>query len=197
MASDIEMTHQSTPSMAQSTGRTPSGVYESQDRGDAEGFNPYADYMVPSGSMDGYVPARTVSPPLTGASDRAGPSSYANGDQRRFVHSTSDSAASNEPLLAGHRRTISGSPPSYFSTLPSSTPPSPPPRNPLRLLDTQIRARSKSEPNQENPGGPSPVHASTRIGDDRLDPGLQQRSRSDLRDEEDYSRPVLGVCSAC
>ena len=43
------------------------------------------------------------------------------------------------------------------------------------------------------------MYSSDNTQDDRLDPGLRQRqqddghSTMDLRDEEDYSRPVLGV----
>jgi hypothetical protein len=43
------------------------------------------------------------------------------------------------------------------------------------------------------------MYSSDNTQDDRLDPGLRQRlqddghSAMDLRDEEDYSRPVLGV----
>lgn len=49
--------------------------------------------------------------------------------------------------------------------------------------------------------GASSVYSSESTGDDRLDPGLRHRrheetdraSTRDLKDEEDYSRPVLGV----
>jgi len=183
----IEMTNRSSSgfgmSLSQNPGRPPSGIYDHE-----EYFNPYTDYIVPSGSGDAYIPARTTSPVPDGTTN----------DPRRMGHSATASAASSEPLLSARHRTASYSPPSYSALLPSAVPPSPPPRNPLRLTDNPHRLHATPGLDRENSGGPS----SEEAGDDRLDPGLRNRLRSgtsgsavsrELRDEEDYSRPVLGV----
>lgn len=76
-------------------------------------------------------------------------------------------SGSHEPLLA-----------SFYQNNPQ--PPVPPPRNPMRLLDR----------NQESSALLEPAPDST---DDRLDPNIRTRTLIDLRDDEDYSRPVLGI----
>jgi hypothetical protein len=69
---------------------------------------------------------------------------------------------------------------------------------PQRLSDAAIDALVIPD----RPSSPSSVYyLSEAIGDHRLDPLLCKRfqddadSSRDLRDEEDYSRPVLGVCA--
>lgn len=191
----------SAPSGARTSGYLDSAGHDATD----EPFNPYADYIVPPGAREGYVPARTSSPPPvalhTNGSyhDRNGSGSA--GDNI-MGHSAS---GSYEPLLASYYRQQPGSPP-----LPSSShiPPTPPPRNPQRLSDAGQTPRpiiplpsadTRPAENRRH-SGVSSAYSSESTGDDRLDPGLRQRAHddtdgasADLRDDEDYSRPVLGV----
>jgi hypothetical protein len=143
-------------------------------------YNPYAQFGVSSaGRSDGYQRARTSSP--DGHDDRDRKPSTSTGG---FVagHSANQSVGSYEPLLASHRRQSGASPPS--PTIPLA---------PLAFATEQNTA-----PNADNP----PENAGAyNNSDDRLDPAIHQRlenggdnvSARELRDEEDYSRPVLSV----
>ena len=152
--------------------------------GPEDGYNPYTDYIVPPGARDGYVSANRASPPpaafhMGSYHDRR--NSGSGGDILR--HSASQSGASYEPLLANYRQ----------PTPPNVRSPTPPPRNPKRLSDA-----AKRPPVLENVrpvSASSSVYSSESTGDDRLDPGLRQRigDGDSVRDDEDYSRPVLGV----
>jgi len=156
-------------------------------------YNPYTDHLVPA---RGYT---STSPP---------PTAHLNGPSRTrsssgglaemgVAHLHHHSASgSYEPLLASHYRRSSGSAPSPPLQISNSiTPPSESARYPPTYSSSH-----------GHPGEPlidvsatSSVYSSDNSQDDRLDPGLRQRlqddgnSALDLRDEEDYSRPVLGV----
>jgi hypothetical protein len=187
----IEMTHPGsrfTSFSQNSAGRRGSGQMDQEDIGIQDAFDPYSDYVVPNATrQDGYMAAGTASPPNS--------NTEIFGRQRRFGHATSESQASNEPLLPLRERVPSNSPPAYFATLPTtpSPPPPPPPRNPLRLIDS----RNSLSPSMQEKLGTRPSSHNSGGADDRLDPGLRQLGNEDLRDEEDYSRPVLAVGVPC
>lgn len=202
---DVEMTQRSSSGFGIGTGgsgRT-SAYFDNPPQDEhgaiAGGFNPYADYIVPPGGV-GYVPARTSSPPpVPSGSGNAGyrDSAY-NGDEipTHISHSASHSAGSYEPLLAAYYKNAANR---------SSPPPEGTggdggllPKDPQHLTPTTPLASPL--PIGENIRDSASVYSSESTGDDRLDPGLRQRLRDetesetrDLRDEEDYSRPVLGV----
>lgn len=168
-----------------------------------EDFTPFADFGVqrPTG---GYVIARTYSPPpaafnATFAHDSSGNA----GERRNASHSATPSAGSYEPLLTAYYRTTPPSSPTH-----GTVPLSPPPRSPLRLAGRKsLDAHSVPPIPRAGPvenvvhSGASSVYSTESAGDDRLDPGLRQRLKDeaesaftrDLRDDKDYSRPVLGV----
>jgi hypothetical protein len=210
---DVEMNQRTSSGFASGTNSSvPSGgrisaYMDSPHPDDQDAFNPYTDYIVPPGARDGYVAGRTASPP---------PVAFYNGPYRErtgsgsagdhiISHSASHSAGSYEPLLASFYQ-----PGGSSSPIRTTSPPSPPPRNPQRLSDAGrpipavVLPSSSPEPNlgDNNFGsGASSLYSSESTGDVRLDPGLRQRlneevdraSARDLRDDEDYSRPVLGV----
>ncbi|KAF9457072.1 hypothetical protein BDZ94DRAFT_1274176 [Collybia nuda] len=180
-----------------------SAYMDSPHPDDQDAFNPYTDYVVPPGARDGYISGRTSSPP---------PVAFYNGPYRErtgsgsagehvISHSASHSAGSYEPLLASFHQPQGSSQSQHPGS--SSTP-----RSPQRLSDaksspfTLFQSASPELNLGDNFGsGHSSLYSSGSIGDDRLDPGLRQRlqevvdraSVKDLRDDEDYSRPVLGV----
>jgi hypothetical protein len=200
----LQMSRQrSSPGMT-STSLGPRRSYH-DDPDPPDPYNPYAEFghiplgPVPTNASNGYSIARTSSPPNAhlNSSQRAsaavslasanGPDGYVAG-----THSTTPSGASIEPLLASHRRQSSGSgqlPSSpVITTMPATAmlPRTPPIGSSQLLVDVLEPLEVRS----------------AFTTDDRLDPGLQQRQRAaesasmkDLRDDEDYSRPVLGVCS--
>lgn len=168
-------------------------------------FNPYVEFghiplgPVPTNVSNGYSIARTNSPPNTHTNnDRSQRASAAaslasaNGldGYAKGTHSTTPSGASMEPLLASYYRQSDGSGQVPGSPVIPTAPamallPQTPPIGSSRLLVDVL------EPLEGR---------SVFSADDRLDPGLQQRqkeaesaSMKDLRDEEDYSRPVLAV----
>jgi hypothetical protein len=191
---DAEMSQPSNsrPGTAPSAGRS-SGYMDSgpDEPHPPNAFNPYADYFSgPEFARNGYLPARPNSPPL--------------GAARTHAHVPSNSAGSNEPLLAGyHRSSISPTPQS-----PNSNDPPTPPRNSQRI-SSQNPGTPIPTPDSPTLGRAVSTHSSTSnystdsiIADDRLDPGLRQRMKNGEtasiisfgpRDDEDYSRPVLGV----
>jgi len=101
-------------------------------------------------------------------------------DENIFGHNPQQ-RGSHEPLLATYNR---ASRHSSSGTLP-----------PQRLSDATIDPLAIPD----RPSSPSSVFYPSEVtGDHRLDPLLHKRfhdadSSRDLRDEEDYSRPVLGV----
>lgn len=182
-------------------------------------FDPYAGYVHPqlngsrsfsankTAAQEGYVPARTGSPTPPNSPPRATSSfghgndtsgsgsatGISSGDRERRTNSSLDhmrsySMGSYEPLLGGS---------SGAATPGVGASPTPPPRNPLRLANSPSPGLDGQESN-------TPPNQSSDTGgraDDRLDPYLGSRLRTaqsssdvgDLRDDEDYSRPVLGV----
>ncbi|KAF8640873.1 hypothetical protein AX17_000521 [Amanita inopinata Kibby_2008] len=190
---DLEMSQRANSSLGMAamqshpSNRRTSGYYDATEPEVGDPFNPYAEFGVPPSRKDGYVPARSSSPPFPDAHsghyhDRNGSASTGG---RLFSHSTS---GSYEPLLASFYRQSTGSPPS--------------PTVPLAPLP-----RSNTEQNTAG-AGPSKPRESARSSvydsedtDERLDPNIRQRlgesgdnsSARELRDEEDYSRPVLAV----
>ncbi|KAH7883556.1 hypothetical protein F5I97DRAFT_1813709 [Phlebopus sp. FC_14] len=173
------------------SGRPVSGAFDDYPRDD-HGFNPYADYPAEhqvSGNVQGYVPARTASPPpgaerpgLPGIGvDELSPSR--EGRRSSYGHTPTYSAGSFEPLLANHNQNA--------LERGAHAPPTPPPRNPRRLVD------ASGDPLDSTALCDSNGYSTDVSTDNRLDPGMQRRTRSDslgsvdLRDEEDYTRPVL------
>lgn len=180
-------------STAPSSRASPFGFGQHAAQPSVEAFHPYADYPVPAGAYAGYVPARTASPPTLADLPREGSSGSGH---TQPGHSAS---GSHEPLLASDH-TPPPLPPAYPTRAPT-----PPTRSALRLPEKQpivlapppafdARAGDRSS-------AVSSVYSEGSLLDDRLDPGLRPRLRpgaesfttTDLRDENDYSRPVLGV----
>lgn len=172
-------------------------------------LNPFeeVDYIVPAETREGYVSGSGLALAGTDAS----------------IHSQENNAHGNvEPLLASYRRTSLLNPASPnvplvstgsgligddLSLSPSSS------MNPIRYSSVYSSSHGhgpiyrnnnhdvSGEPLIElSPPSDSSVYSNDSASlDDRLDPGLRQRlqhttsSKSDLRDEEDYSRPIFGV----
>ena len=157
-----------------------SNYFDVAEPDNADPFNPYAEFGVPSGNKDGYEPARASSPDEH-YRDRQGSTSTAG-----FVvgHSAS---GSYEPLLASYYRQSAASPPS--------------PTVPLDPLPRNTEQNKEEVPPRESEKSSS-VYDSEDT-DNRLDPNIHQRlggggggdnaSAKEPRDEEDYSRPVLLV----
>jgi hypothetical protein len=176
-------TSSSIPSAARTSGYQDSPGHD----GAGEGFfNPYNEYDA-AGPVEGYIPARTSSPPPTAFVEPYRDTSRTN---HAIHHSGSQSLGSTEPLLASFNRAEPVSP------APSGAlqPPTPPPRNPKRVSDrrSEISPGPPSSPPPENrrQSTASSVYSSESTGDERLNPALRN---SDIRDSEDYSRRVLGV----
>lgn len=157
---------------------------------DQGGFNPYADYPTSRqgpGRTGGYVPTRTASPPPGAerpAFSATGTDEFGSNRDRKssFGHTPTYSAGSFEPLLSGYRQASESGP---------HAPPTPPPRNPQRLVDASNARNPRSRVLDDD--------SSDGSMDNRLDPEIRRRTRSNslgtanLRDDEDYSRPVLTV----
>ena len=156
------------------------------DDNDPHNFNPYSDYILPAGSRDAYVPSPPTSSVLA---DPYRTRSYSNTmGENTTAHAPQHSGGSHEPLLSSYNR---------VSLPPSPIAVTPPPQ---RLLDApNIPLAVSDKPQQTNTSVTSSVYSTESIGDHRLDPNLRQRLQDDanllrdLRDEDDYSRPVLGV----
>lgn len=154
-----------------------SNYFDAAEPDSGDPFNPYAEFGVPSGSRDGYVPARASSPEEH-YRDRQGSTSTAG-----FVMGHSASG-SYEPLLASYYRQSAASPPS--------------PTLPLASLSKNAEQNKEGAPARESEK--SSVYDSEDT-DNRLDPNIRLRlenggdnaSAREPRDEEDYSRPVLLV----
>ena len=163
-----------------SAGRT-SAAFPDIDN-DPHIFHPYSDYVPPVASTPPFItrPYRTRSSSNTMGENITG-------------HTPQNSGGSHEPLLASYNR--ASPPPSPTGvTLPLQQL-SDAPKNPPALSDKPQQLNTALE------GPASSAYPSEGTGDHRLDPNLRQRfqdgadSFRDLRDEEDYSRPVLGVCA--
>ncbi|KAI9460603.1 hypothetical protein BJY52DRAFT_1262693 [Lactarius psammicola] len=148
-------------------------------------YDPYTDYARPVGGAAGYVPARSDSPSQHGRDN-----SYSSGMSRPpgAGQPPRYSTGSLDPLLAGMVAAPQGTPgPSVLPT------PTLPPRSPRRLAaahlqQSQEKAVASSTRGSERSSSP----------DDRLDPALatlhaDNAKSQDLRDDMDYSRPVLEV----
>ena len=137
-------------------------------------FHPYSDYIPPT--KDG----RVSSPPFITRPYRPRSSSMGGNTSGH----TPQQSGSHEPLLASYNH---NSRPSTGGTLP--------------LQQLSEAAKDPDPPaTSDRPSSRSTIYYSSEsTGDHRLDPNLRQRfqddadSARDLRDEEDYSRPVLGV----
>ncbi|KZT30552.1 hypothetical protein NEOLEDRAFT_1185943 [Neolentinus lepideus HHB14362 ss-1] len=185
MGSDMELSRYSgghgTASSLPSATRPPSAYMDDPSSGpsDNEGgtFDPYAAYVAEG---PGAYRSRAYSP---------GPGLIGSGEGHRPGHSASYSAGSMEPLL-GMNRTPSGGP---FDDFRVPTPP-PPPRNPQRETD---RLRRESLDAEREPYMDEPERDSwgSVPSDERLNPSMQDRLKSagSIKDNEDYSRPVLEV----
>jgi LPXTG-motif cell wall-anchored protein len=184
-------------------------------------FDPFAVYPaalqgVHGGPRNGgYLPAAPTSPtlPFMGMAtylDQGHLSDNEDSPRDRRISGTGrTSAASYEPLLA-YARTQGASPSLENDT--DNRPPTPPPRNPLRMLygsqpgspsltATPDLTKSSPDVTPMDYDRASEYSAESADHDDRLIPGLMRRARAgsigdstnDLRDDEDYSRPVLAV----
>ena len=177
-----------------------------QDNHDPNDYNPYTDHVVPPGARDGYI--STPPPPTAHLNGHLRTRSSSGGlAEMGVAHFPYHSASgSHEPLLASHYRGSLGSTPSPPLQVSSSitphsiTPPSESARQPPAYTSSLGHHHTSSgDPLIDLSSGTSSVYSSDNTQDDRLDPGLRQRlqddghSAMDLRDEEDYSRPVLGV----
>ncbi|KXN90054.1 hypothetical protein AN958_05059 [Leucoagaricus sp. SymC.cos] len=210
-SSALEMSQRRSSSGLASTYLGPRLSYH-DDPDHPEGFNPYADFSYPASgpippNKDGYTIARTSSPPVAyfnnASHDRsrrpsAGSFGSASGQDGyiKGTHSIAPSGASYEPLLAAYYRQSSGS-----GQLPGSPVLVTPPATATPAKTPQAPSDDSSQPlvdDREHTEAHSMFTSDTT--DDRLDPGLRRRqkeaesaSMKDLKDEEDYSRPVLGV----
>jgi len=139
-------------------------------------FHPYSDLIHPAVS----------SPPFITRPYRTRSSSNNMGED--ITGHTPQHSGSHEPLLASYNR--------------SSPSPTGDPIPPKRLSNAANNALF-DQPQQSNlalkASSASSSYSSEGTGDRRLDPNLRQRfqddadSFGDLRDDKDYSRPVLGV----
>ncbi|TFY80949.1 hypothetical protein EWM64_g3069 [Hericium alpestre] len=169
------------------------------------GFDPYVGFGHVAGTgpnnQGGYAPARTASPPLGAApglhyqqdsiaSSSQATSAHGAGGSGRAGHLPRYSAGSYEPLLANFSENASSSPTTPGEEAAGSTPPPPPPHNTMRAVD-------KAERSRENVSGDTDDIGEDGMPDARLVPGLERpvlgRRSQSLRDDVDYSRPVLEV----
>lgn len=151
--------------------------------GVGRGFDPYVPYGPVAGSgpaSQGYIPARTASPPPGPGAGHYPQDSVGSAD-RASGHSPSGhiprySAGSYEPLLANMSSQASPTTPGSADDGEPRAP-TPPPRNPLR-----------------NSAGPKQT---TEEGEVSGEPDARLRggtgSGDEPRDDVDYSRPVLEV----
>ena len=195
---DIEMNQRTsamgTSSSAPSAGRA-SAYIDAIHPDEGDPFNPYTDYRTIPGPSS--PPVAFYNGPYRDRTD-----SGSAGDHV-IAHSATHSAGSYEPLLASFRQSARPSSP----VLPSD-PSTSRPRHSQKLSDySQPLIVLTSDAESSLPAdkhvtiNSSSRYSSESIADDRLDPGLRIRlnveadraSVRDLRDDEDYSRPVLGV----
>lgn len=175
-------------SIPTSAGRT--STFFDHEGGD---FNPYAEYGHPMpgspSNPTAYVPARTYSPPLGSTAAMYSPHSPQPSDNGTKGHSASPSY---EPLLASFYQ-------AQTAEETQDKPPTPPPRDPRRSTN----ATSNPPPVIVRDDASSVYSRSSSSADDRLDPAtILKTTRGgangdidvvSVRDEEDYSRKILGV----
>jgi len=161
--------------------------------------------------QQGYAPARTSSPPAPGSPHSGSFGHEPNTSGSGELHTRSHSYSSYDPLLTAAGLAASDSsagdnqepakPPQtrpvleFLNVSPSAAeggkPPTPPPRSPLRAQHAESPGRSRT-----SLGTGDASDEGQR--DSRLDPNLAERLKRgnttvSIRDDQDYSRPVLGV----
>lgn len=160
---------------------------EEMGAGNGGHFDPNSGHFDPYASVGAAAPAAFAAAGAGGAGSSmraASPPPGAATRPRTSAHQPSYSAGSYEPLLANF--SAGGSPVEPYKDSPDSpSPPPPPPRNPRRMEDAARRDSEDSKSMYEDEDG----------ADSRLDPVLRD-SDPELRDDIDYSRPVLGVRNA-
>jgi hypothetical protein len=188
-SADVQMRSTSALALATTSSSFPSaGGRTSGYQDDAEVYNPYVDYDAGAGPKDAHGLSRPYTPPSTAFAEH-----YRNlsSPEHATGHSASHSGGSYEPLLASFKQPSPASPASSAAYV---QPPTPPPRNPKRLTDSRpTTATSAPAPEIRRHSSASSIYSSeSTSGDERLDPDLRN---SDIRDDQDYSRRVLGVRS--
>lgn len=165
---DQRATIASIPSMGRSSGATYEPVNTANDPAGPSAFNPYEDFALPGAAT-----------PPTAQPVRHSPGNAWN------------AGGSREPLLAA-----------YYTQL---SPPPPPPQNPNRMSERARAVASSSSGHLHDDVAPVTEASSlysSESNNGRLDPTLKQRLKDspdtapderELRDDVDYSRPVLGV----
>ncbi|KAI9444783.1 hypothetical protein H4582DRAFT_1796689, partial [Lactarius indigo] len=150
-------------------------------------YDPYTDYNRPVGAVAGFVPTRPDSPAQRGRDN-----SYSSGMSRPpgTGHAPRHSTGSLDPLLVGMAAAPLGTPGPSVPPTPTPTLPPRSPRRPtaVQLQQSQENAAASSTRDSERSSSP----------DDRLDPALaslqtDNTKSQELRDDVDYSRPVLEV----
>ncbi|PPR05715.1 hypothetical protein CVT26_008956 [Gymnopilus dilepis] len=215
--------HRSSSNLAMSSipsaGRTSAYL----DRTPDDEYNPYTDYIVPAGSRDGYVsgtpapPSGYVTGPLRDRRSSTGMGMAEVGaGALGQTHHHHNSSGSYEPLLASYYASANAQ--GGNTTPPSDNPfaggvsagPSQPDAAATRYPPASNgsgKAEGSSQPTRPDEPLVQIDSASSVYSDDdkedqrddRLDPGMSRRldydaaSTRDPKDEEDYSRPVLGV----
>ena len=204
--SPIEMTHRSSSGYAvpapPALGNAGSFFPTTQDDPANSDFNPYNGYHYQAPvTQGGYVAVGTSSPPPppVPAHTRRHSRHGSNGsiiELPNAGHSASHSAGSTEPLLPIHQRSlsVSSAPPSYFASFPAGPPRLP--RDPKTLTESQSSGTGTDHQT------PTSVYSDNAAADERLDPDMRRKStpetdqnssEHELRDDVDYSRPVLSV----
>ncbi|KAH8997277.1 hypothetical protein EDB92DRAFT_2112030 [Lactarius akahatsu] len=146
-------------------------------------YDPYTDFNRPVGAVAGFIPTRSDSPAQRGQDN-----SYSSGTSRPGTgHPPRYSTGSLDPLLVGMAAAPLGTP-------GPSVPPTPtlPPRSPRRPTAVHLQQ------SQENAAASTRNSERSSSPDDRLDPALaslhtDNTKSQELRDDVDYSRPVLEV----
>lgn len=202
LVDEDDMAQRPGPSMPV-TVRPPSAYFDGSAGSHDENtsYDPYVGYTYPAANAsnpytlnrpaaDGYVTTRTSSPPPSGSprTDSFGhnPQPSTSNSAENGQHSRSYSFSSYEPLLAAAglgQKTPPGTP-------GPGQPPTPPPRSPMRPPLAVTPGPSASRQLTED--------TPKSVADERLHPALAQLGRSNttasrIRDDQDYSRPVLGV----
>ena len=191
--------------------------YHSMNRATASGYMPARTTSPPP--PPGAGPAPLPGSPATSFARQNSTSGSAEGAGQ---HSRTYSYSSYEPLLAAAGLSNDTSAPGPSGRTPPSTPalsggvivstrgPTPPPRSPMRpransgLSSKRSRSRGGSSASLPRTDEANGAAAGTMVGktDARLDPAMSTRLKrmntsasegGGLRDDQDYSRPVLGV----
>ncbi|KAH9178695.1 hypothetical protein EDB89DRAFT_2063630 [Lactarius sanguifluus] len=149
-------------------------------------YDPYTDFNRPVGAVAGFVPTRSDSPDQRGRDN-----SYSSGTSRPpgTGHPPRYSTGSLDPLLVGMAAAPLGTPGPSVPTTPT---PTLPPRSPRRPTAVHLQQ------SQENAAASTRDSERSSSPDDRLDPALASlqidiTKSQELRDDVDYSRPVLEV----